>query len=120
MEAEQKLKSLCNKYRTRTTLEGLDIKLNLLKKLVAEGEAVLSNKDATLSDVNTAIQNIENANNDLIRAEGHLKEEQGKVLKQDAKTSRYTIIFYIASLILAAGLAMYLSRIHHGKVNWSK
>lgn len=120
VESEQKLKSLCNKYRTRTTLEGLDIKLNLLKTLVAEGDAVLANKDATLDDVNTAIQNIENANNDLIRAEGHLKEEQGKVLKQDAKTSRYTIIFYIASLILATGLAMYLSRIHHGKVNWSK
>ena len=101
-------------------MEGLDIKLNLLKKRVAEGEAILADKDAIGQDVSTAITNIENALNDLIVAEGHLVEEQGKVIRQDEKTSRYTIIFFGVSVLLSAVLAIVLSKFFYGKVNWSK
>ena len=101
-------------------MEGLNLKLNFLKTRVSEGMDVLSNKDSTLKNVESAIANIESAHNDLIMAEGHLLEEQGKVIKQDAKTSRYTIVFYIATILLSAGLALFLSRSFYGKVNWSK
>lgn len=120
MEEYNKLENLCNKYKNKTSMEGLDIKLNFLKTRVSEGEAVLTNKDAVLQDVETAIKNIETAHNDLVVAEGHLIEEQGKIVKQDEKTSRFTIVFFFASLILAAGIAMLLSKMYFGKVNWSR
>ena len=101
-------------------MEGLDIKSNFLQTRVAEGEAVLANKDAVLQDVETAIKNIETAHNDLVVAEGHLIEEQGKIVKQDEKTLRFTFIFFFASLIPAACIAMILSKMYFGKVNWSK
>ena len=115
-----KLKNLCDKYRDKTTMDGLDVKLTFLKTRVSEGEAVLSNKEATAADVKLAIENIEDAHNDLLMAEGHLLEEQGKVIKQDAKTSRFTIVFYAASIVLAFGLALFLSNVFYGKVDWSK
>ncbi len=120
MEDYNKLENLCAKYKSKTSMEGLDIKLNFLKTRVSEGEAILASKESTLKDVTDAIENIENAYKDLVMAEGHLIEEQGKVVKQDENTSRYTIIFYVASLLLAAVLAMFLSKLFYGKVNWSK
>ena len=120
MEDYDKLESLCSKYKNKTSMEGLDIKLNFLQTRVTEGEAVLANKDATLTDVENAIKNIETAYNDLITAEGHLIEEQGKIVKQDETTSRYTIIFYFTSLLLAAAIAIILSKTFFGKVNWTK
>ncbi len=120
MEEYRKLESLCNKYKNKTAMEGLDIKLNFLKTRVSEGEAVLQNKDATLKDVEEAIKNLETAYNDLVVAEGHLIEEQGKIVKQDEKTSRFTIIFYFCTLILSSVIAMFLSKTFFGKVNWSK
>lgn len=120
LEDFNKLKNLCDKYQNKTAMDGVEIKLTFLKTRVAEGLDVLSNEEATPKDVTTAIENIESAYNDLIVAEGHLLEEQGKVIKQDSRTTRYTIIFYAASLVLALGLAILLSNIFYGKVDWSK
>ena len=120
IEDYNKLENLCKKYKNKTSMEGLDIKSNFLQTRVAEGEAVLANKDAVLQDVETAIKNIETAHNDLVVAEGHLIEEQGKIVKQDEKTTRFTFIFFFASLIPAACIAMVLSKMYFGKVNWSK
>ena len=41
-------------------------------------------------------------------------------VKQDEKTLRFTFIFFFASLIPAACIAMILSKMYFGKVNWSK
>ena len=120
MEDYNKLQKLCEKYKNKTSSEGLDIKLNFLKTRVAEGEDILTNKDSTINDIENAIKNIETAYNDLIVAEGHLIEEQGKLVKQDEKTSRFTIIFYFATFILAAAIAVVLSKTFYGKVNWTR
>lgn len=120
IEEYNKLENLCQNYKEKTSMEGLEIKLNFLKTRVSEGEATLANQDATIKDIDVAIANLESAYNDLIMAEGHLMEEQTKVVKQDEKTSRYTVIFYVASIVLAAALGMFLSKLYYGKVNWAK
>ena len=117
IEEYNKLENLCQNYKEKTSMEGLEIKLNFLKTRVSEGEATLANQDATIKDIDVAIANLESAYNDLIMAEGHLIEEQTKVVKQDEKTSRYTVIFYVASIVLAAALGMFLSKLYYGKVN---
>ncbi|MBQ3074806.1 MAG: hypothetical protein IJC26_01945 [Clostridia bacterium] len=120
VESFDKLRSLCDKYRDKTTMDGLDIKLRLLKNRVAEGEQVLSNEEATHKDVTDAIANIESAYNDLVVSEGHLLEEQGKVVKQDSKTSQFTIIFFVSTVLLSVLIAVFLSKQFYGKANWSK
>lgn len=120
LEDYQKLLKLCQEGKNRSTMEGLDIKLASLKKRVKEGEEVLANENATGTQVQEAIQNIESASHDLTMAEGYLREEQDRIVKQDAQTIRYTVIFTVASVLLAAGFAMILSRYYFGKVNWTR
>lgn len=120
MEDFEKLATLCARYKNKTSQDGLEIKLNFLKTRISEGEAVLKNRDATAEDVTVAIANIESAHHDLVVAEGHLAEEQEKIIKQDARTSRFTILFYGLSALLALGLAIFLSKIYYGRVDWSK
>ena len=120
LETESKLKNLCDRFENKTTMNGLDAELKRLKSDVQKGRQVLANPDATLSEVEAAIDAIETSNSNLILAEGHLIQEQNSVVKQDAKSARFTIIFYIGSVVLALCLAIFLSRIYYGKVNWSK
>ena len=120
MEDYNLLSSLCLANKDKTTMEGLDIKLNLLHTRAKEGEEVLNDPKATKSSVAKAIENIQTASDDLIMAEGHLRAEQEKVVKQDTKTSRYTLIFTVTSVALAVFFAIVLSKRYFGKVNWGK
>ncbi len=120
MEDYNLLLSLCQSNKSRTTMEGLDIKLNLLHTRVKEGENALADQNATKDTIAKAIENIQTASEDLVMAEGHLRAEQEKVVKQDTKTSRYTLIFTVTSVALAVFFAIVLSKRYFGKVNWRR
>ena len=120
VESYQKLTTLCKENENMTVKEGLEIKLNQLQKKIEAGKQVLKNEESTSFDVKEATTNIEEALDALSFAEKHLLEEQENKVSHSPRTVKYTLIFSLSSLALAAVVAMILSRYYTGKVNWTK
>lgn len=119
-ELFQTLKLLCSKAHAAEVSEGLEIKYNLLQDAAKQGEEVLENKNALTAEFETAIENIENALENFSLAEDHLQKEQAKMVKQDKEASKWIMIFSVFSFFASVVCAVFLSRHHFGRIDWTK
>ena len=120
IEDYQKLSTLCEETKNLKVREGLELKLEDIQNKIKAGKEILKNENAVKADVNKAITDIEEAVEALNFAEKHLIQEEANEVSHNTKTVRCTLIFVLSSLVIAAAIAMILSRNYYGKVNWSK
>lgn len=119
-ELYQSLKLLCSKARAAEVSEGLEIKYNLLQDAAAQGEEVLKNKNALTAEFDASIEAIENALENFSLAEDHLRQEQAKIIKQDKAASKWIVIFSVFAFFASVVCAVFLSRHHFGRIDWTK
>ncbi len=114
------LQSICNQYKDTTTIDGLELKLSLLKNAIKKGQELLQTENATSEQYESAIKAIGDAYSDLKVAEGFLLEEQSKIVKQDAETIKMILIFALIAITLSIGFACFVSKRHYGIIDWTK
>ena len=114
------LQDLCDHYRDLETMDGLELKLSLLKSAVREGDQLLEKMSDTREKFEKSITAINEASNNLKTAENHLIEEQAGIVKQDPKTVKMIIVFALLSLSLSVIFAVLVSKRQYGAVDWTK
>lgn len=114
------LQTLCNKYKSTVTIDGLELKLTLLKNAIKKGEELLLKENSSAEQYEDAIKAILDAYSDLKTAEAFLIEEQSEIVKQDADTIKMILIYALIAIALAVGFACVVSKQHYGIIDWTE
>ncbi|MBQ3866559.1 MAG: hypothetical protein II776_06625, partial [Clostridia bacterium] len=114
------LSRLCERYANIAVNDQLEQYDTALIRAVENGKELLARDDQTLSEIKTACETIENAAAQLKTATESLNDSTSRAKSDQSRNTHLILGFLLVSLLVSAGLAVFMSLRNKGNMDWTR